>query len=98
MLRAKVPPRTAIMLTLLGLIFGIVLSSSQPAVRAEVGRFSDPSVIRITPSAPVIDDHARLSELANRREHVAKAIGPKAMLVLFSAEPRLYTNDVDYRY
>jgi Xaa-Pro aminopeptidase len=95
---AKVQPRTAIMLTLLGLMFAIVFSSPQSAVRAEVGRFSDPSVIRVTPAAPVIDDQARLSELANRRERVAKAIGSRAMLVLFSAEPRLYTNDVDYRY
>jgi Xaa-Pro aminopeptidase len=39
-----------------------------------------------------------LNELAARRKHVAEAIGPKSMLVLFSAEPRVYANDVDYQF
>src|SRR6266567_2459646 len=55
-------------------------------------------VIRITPPAPVFDDVKRLAELAARRKRIADAIGPKAILVLFSAEPRVYTNDVDYQY
>src|SRR6266513_4415018 len=54
--------------------------------------------IRITPPAPAFDDAKRLDELAARRKHVADAIGAKAMLVLFSAEPRIYTNDVDYPF
>jgi Xaa-Pro aminopeptidase len=29
---------------------------------------------------------------------VAQAIGPRSVLILFSAEPRVYTNDVDYAY
>src|SRR5713226_7802821 len=57
-----------------------------------------PPVIRITPSAPVFDDAKRLEELAARRKHVADAIGAKGMLVLFSTEPRVYTNDVDYQF
>lgn len=56
------------------------------------------SVIRITPPAPVFDQKERLAELADRRARVAKAIGPKAMLILFSTEPRVYTNDVEYEY
>src|SRR6266496_1227102 len=55
-------------------------------------------VIRITPPAPVFDDAKRLDELAARRKHVSEAIGPKAILVLFSADPRVYTNDVDYPF
>ncbi|HVS82637.1 MAG TPA: aminopeptidase P family protein [Pyrinomonadaceae bacterium] len=54
--------------------------------------------IRITPPAPAFDDVKRLDELAARRKHVADAVGAKAMLVLFSAEPRVYTNDVDYQF
>lgn len=82
-----------------GFIFGMVfLSSPTPAARAEAGGATDPSVIRITPPAPMISDQARLAELASRRARVAQSIGPKAMLVLFSAEPRLYTNDVNYLY
>jgi len=29
---------------------------------------------------------------------VAQSIGPKGILILFSTEPRVYTNDVDYEY
>ncbi len=57
----------------------------------------DPA-IRITPPAPVFDQQTRLGELANRRARVGEAIGPKGILILFSTEPRIYTNDVDYEY
>ena len=56
------------------------------------------SVISITPPAPVFDDKTRHAELESRRARVAQTIGPKAVLILFSAEPRLYTHDVDYEY
>lgn len=56
------------------------------------------SAIRTTPPAPVFDQTKRLAELAGRRKRVAEAIGSKAILVLFSAEPRVYTNDVDYQF
>jgi Xaa-Pro aminopeptidase len=56
------------------------------------------SPIRITPPAPVFDQQTRFAELALRRSRVAQAIGPKGMLVLFSTEPRVYANDVDYEY
>ncbi len=54
--------------------------------------------IRITPSAPVFTDAERRGELAARRARVAAAMGANKMLVLFAAEPRIYTNDVDYEY
>ena len=56
------------------------------------------SHIQITPPAPVFDQKARLAELALRRSRVAQAIGPNGVLVLFSTEPRVYANDVDYEY
>jgi Xaa-Pro aminopeptidase len=56
------------------------------------------SVIRVAPPAPVISDEARLAELSSRRARVAEKLGATAVLVLFSAEPRVYTNDVDYEY
>jgi Xaa-Pro aminopeptidase len=56
------------------------------------------SVIRITPPAPVFEEKTRHAELAARRARVAQAIGPKGLLILFSAEPRIYTHDVDYEY
>ena len=57
-----------------------------------------PPVIRETPPAPAVKDEERIAELRSRRERVAEKIGPKAMLVMFSAEPRVYTNDVDYEF
>jgi Xaa-Pro aminopeptidase len=56
------------------------------------------TAVHVTPPAPVFDDARRLEELAARRKQVAEAIGPKAMLVMFSAEPRVYTNDVDFPF
>src|SRR5260370_11262380 len=70
-----------------------------PLVRAGAKAESDPApAIRITPPAPAFDDAKRLDELAARRKHVADAIGAKALLVLFSTEPRVYTNDVDFPF
>jgi Xaa-Pro aminopeptidase len=57
-----------------------------------------PSVVRITPPAPVFDNSTRVAELARRRARVAQSIGPNGTLILFSTEPRVYTNDVDYEY
>jgi len=74
-----------------------VLASGSFGVRAE-SRKQVSSVIRITPPAPVFDQKERLAELAQRRARVAQSIGPKSLVVLFSTEPRVYTNDVDYQY
>jgi hypothetical protein len=56
-----------------------------------------PSNIRITPPAPTFDDKAS-RELKQRRERVAQSVGPQSFMILFSTEPRVYTNDVDYPY
>jgi Xaa-Pro aminopeptidase len=53
---------------------------------------------RIAPPAPKISDADRLNELAKRRQEVMKRMGDKAVMVLFSTEPRIYTFDVDYHY
>ncbi|MGB7068252.1 MAG: aminopeptidase P family protein [Pyrinomonadaceae bacterium] len=57
----------------------------------------DPT-IRITPPAPKFTDDERRAELSGRRAAVAAKMADKSMLILFSAEPKLYTNDVDYVY
>lgn len=56
---------------------------------------SDPS-IRITPPAPKFSVEERHAELARRRAAVAAKMDDKSVLVMFSAESKLYTNDVDY--
>jgi Xaa-Pro aminopeptidase len=74
-----------------------VLNSAGVAVRAK-NEPAAPSNVRITPPAPVFEDKERLAELARRRERVGQTIGPQSFLILFSTEPRVYTNDVDYPY
>ncbi len=52
----------------------------------------------ISPALKQISSSDRLAELAARRREVARRIGNSGVLMLFSAEPRVYANDVDYPY
>ncbi len=79
------------------LLIGLFLSSAFPA-GSLVDQPAASSVIRAAPPAPRFTDQARHAELASRRTRVAQAVGANGMLVLFSAEPRVYTNDVYYYY
>jgi Xaa-Pro aminopeptidase len=74
-----------------------LLSPAGVAVRARSETPTPPN-LRLTPPAPKFDDKERVAELAQRRERVAKSIGPQSFLILFSTEPRVYANDVDYPY
>ncbi|HMG72116.1 MAG TPA: aminopeptidase P family protein [Pyrinomonadaceae bacterium] len=82
------------------LTLGIIISVlALPLVRASGEREpATPAAIRITPPAPIFEDAKRLDELAARRKRVAETIGSRAILVMFSAEPRVYANDVDYQF
>jgi Xaa-Pro aminopeptidase len=79
---------------MLSLFVGIGAAGS----RNGSARAADPPAIRITPPAPVFDDDGRVAELRARRERVAEKIGANSVLVMFSAEPRLYVNDVDFEF
>ncbi len=57
-----------------------------------------PTKVLVTPPAPKFSDAERQAELAKRRAAVAAKMADKSVLILFSAEPKLYTNDVDYVY
>ncbi|HKQ77165.1 MAG TPA: aminopeptidase P family protein [Blastocatellia bacterium] len=57
-----------------------------------------PEIWRIAPPAPKISEADRLAELRARRQEVMKRMGDKSIMVLFSAELRVYANDVDYHY
>ncbi|HEX8846222.1 MAG TPA: aminopeptidase P family protein [Pyrinomonadaceae bacterium] len=83
--------------TLISLLSAMMFSYSSSASGGDKEK-SPPSVIRVAPPAPVFDQEARLAELASRRQRVAEKIGTGSILVLFSTEPRVYTNDVDYHY
>lgn len=53
---------------------------------------------QIAPPSPGIGDAERLAELRQRRQAALAKMDPAGVMVLFSAEPRIYTNDVDYHY
>ncbi len=52
----------------------------------------------LAPAAPQLAEIDRVTELRKRRVEVMKRMGDKAVLVLLSTEPRIYTYDVDYHY
>lgn len=81
-------------LVLLGVF---VFSITTPPANANNDK-TGPTVIRVTPPAPKFTDAERRAELARRRVAVAAAMADKSMLILFPAEPKLYTNDVNYVY
>ena len=82
-----------------GALIALLITTTGPLVAGErVSETPKSSVIRMAPPAPVFDEKTRLTELANRRARVAEAVGPSGILILFSTEPRVYTNDVDYEY
>ena len=76
----------------------VLLLNTTELVAIEAPSEKPSSVIRIAPAAPVFDEKTRLAELASRRARIAQAVGAKGILILFSAEPRVYSNDVDYEY
>ena len=77
------------------LLIAYVLSGLAAAVLAETPKSG---AIKITPPAPKFTDAERQGELARRRAAVASKMNDGSILILFSAEPKLYTNDVDYVY
>jgi Xaa-Pro aminopeptidase len=80
------------------LIVGLVSVRARSVTAHNDAQPATSFVIRIAPMAPIFDNQTRLAELVTRRARVAQAVGPKGILILFSTEPRVYANDVDYEY
>src|SRR5215213_6464795 len=57
-----------------------------------------PKAIRLTPPAPRISDTERQNELAARRARVFAEMKDNSVMILMSATPKVYTNDVDFLY
>lgn len=72
--------------------------TDNPGAAPAVATVLAPEIWRIAPPAPKISEANRLAELRARRQEVMKRMGDRGVMVLFSAEPRVYTNDVDYHY
>jgi Xaa-Pro aminopeptidase len=75
----------------------VLVTPASVSVRATTERRAAANV-RVAPPAPVFNDKERVAELIQRRERVAKSIGEQSLLVLFSTEPRVYANSVNYPY
>jgi Xaa-Pro aminopeptidase len=88
----------AILILLMNYLLPIISPTLRPKVTAENTANPLAELWRITPPAPKISEIDRVTELRARRLEVMKRIGDKAIMVFFSAEPRVYTNDVDYHY
>ncbi|HKC87196.1 MAG TPA: Xaa-Pro aminopeptidase, partial [Blastocatellia bacterium] len=81
------------------LAVALTLLAAWPDSRNKVAATAlSPEIWRIAPPAPKISEADRLAELRARREEVMKRMGDRGVMVLFGAEPRVYTNDVDYHY
>lgn len=82
---------------LLTAVFLFSLSALPISASADTPKPSPP-VMFMTPPAPVATDAERWTELARRRADVARLMADKSMLILFSTDPKLYANDVEYVY
>ncbi|HEX6623968.1 MAG TPA: aminopeptidase P family protein, partial [Pyrinomonadaceae bacterium] len=85
--------QAAVIIILVALVVsGVVAPRQQTATATQA------AALRAAPPAPVFGNEERVAELAERRRKVAEKIGPKSVLVMFSGEPRVYTNDVSYEF
>jgi len=76
-----------------------VLSASLVTVSAsDAAKEALVQLWQLAPAAPKIAEIDRVAELRRRRVETLKRMSDKGVMVLFSTEPRIYTNDVDYHY
>ncbi|HEY0427529.1 MAG TPA: aminopeptidase P family protein [Pyrinomonadaceae bacterium] len=80
------------------LIFLVLLSFSLNIFAFANSRDAKPENIRVAPPAPKFTDAERQAELARRRLAVEAKMADKSILILFSADAKLYAGDVDYVY
>jgi Xaa-Pro aminopeptidase len=64
-----------------------------------IGAFAaDPGVWKVAPPPPASWQRDRVKDLAARRKALMDQIGDRALLILYAAEPRNYSNDVDWPF
>jgi Xaa-Pro aminopeptidase len=64
-----------------------------------IGAFAaDPGVWKVAPPPPASWQRDRVKDLAARRKALMDQIGDRAVLILYAAEPRNYSNDVDWPF
>jgi Xaa-Pro aminopeptidase len=80
------------------IIAAFLLSGLAAAVFSNTFYNVNSPAIKIAPPAPKFTDAERQAELARRRAAVAAKMADNSILILLSAEPKLYSNSVDYVY
>lgn len=75
----------------------LLLAGPTPVTQGESGGTA-PALWQLAPPSPEVPETERLVELRRRRAAALSRMAPESVMVLFSAEPRIYTNDVDYHY
>ena len=81
--------------SILFLVAIILLTTSSLNV---FGSINEPKTWQLAPPSPSFTDAERQSELGKRRQEVMKRMNEKSLMMLFSAEPKLYANDVEYPF
>lgn len=80
-------------------LFAFTFSAITVNANTEIGDKEKPKkAIKTAPPAPKFTDTETQSELAMRRKKVAQAMADNSMLILFSADSKIYSNDVDFYY
>src|SRR5687767_15071919 len=74
------------------------LSAIPLNLKAVVSEKTEPTAILKTPAAPKFTDAERQAELARRRKAVSDVMADNSILIMLSADAKLYTNDVNYVY
>ncbi len=65
---------------------------------AETFGRTDLNTVFTAPPAPVFSDAERQNELQKRRENVFAKMQDKSIMILFSADRKIYANDVEFYY
>jgi Xaa-Pro aminopeptidase len=76
----------------------IILCLSAIPLQASIEKEKPAKAIRVAPPAPEFSDSERQAELAKRRAAVGEAMSDNSVLILFSADSKIYANDVDFYY
>ena len=76
----------------------VTFSLSALPLRANTADKTAPKAIRVAPPSPRISDAERQSDLAKRRAKVFEQMADDSIMILMSAEPKIYAGDVDFYY
>src|SRR5687768_16345381 len=76
----------------------IIFCLSAVPVQANVEKEKPVKAIRVAPPAPRFSDSERQAELAKRRAEAGKLMSDNSIMILFSGDAKIYSNDVDFYY